>query len=279
MNEHLIGQTRTIAVSIRQANPCATLERIAEVVAEQTGEQKVSRQRIHQLLKREGKPTAGNPLRSRIVLKCNHCGEEYHIPKRYMRKDKGRATYRWQSMFCSKKCKKAYNIVTIICDFCGKRVHRPINRILGSNRYHKEHIFCNKKCQGLWLAINYGHGKGCTNRLRCAICHKVFYRSDSYLKTLHECHPNAQPLCSRKCSTEKAHRVLKKTIEERRIANSKTLICPICNTTFHRTDAYIKAAMKKRPNTTFVCSRKCQGVKGTQVRLQRKAQLQGLPNT
>jgi len=132
--------TREQIAQLRQDNPCLTLEQIGYKVG-------VSRERVRQLLNKEGLPTKHH-IRQRY---CVVCGET--IPH-----------YNTKGNTCSMKCFKKLHSVTLICTACGKEFARKVSDILDYNARLKHRgtnksrvgFFCNKKCFGRWLGMMYG---------------------------------------------------------------------------------------------------------------------------
>lgn len=140
--------TSELLPELRKRNPCATLERLAEMMAEQTG-YKVSRENVRQMLDRRGLPTHRN---NKIEYTCVHCGGTF---KRYRREK--------PSAFCSWECKKAHNLVPLVCETCGEMFMRPQYVVLNWAKSPTvtpiataEHIFCSRECHGRWLGSHYG---------------------------------------------------------------------------------------------------------------------------
>jgi len=110
---------------LRQNNPEMTLQEIAVLFG-------ASRERIRQILVKQGLPTIGIIPKNKCLL----CNKEI---------EKG-------SRFC-RKCYSKVHTLTAYCDNCGKPITRKRSYILAKN---KKHHFCDKKCQGQYAGRNYG---------------------------------------------------------------------------------------------------------------------------
>ena len=124
--------TRTVVTSARQKNPCATLQQISDEVG-------VTRERVRQILRDVGLPTA-HLVRRYVCLSCGTV-----LPLRCRK-------------FCNRQCQHNYTHIKVACDYCGTlreyRVKELINHIEKGQK--QEHYWCSKRCQGKWLAENHG---------------------------------------------------------------------------------------------------------------------------
>lgn len=126
---------RSKVVEMRKSNPCASLGQIGRKLG-------ITRERVRQILTSEKLPTRHITLH----YVCNQCGK---------------VMTKGQKIFCSIECFRAFHHITLICDECGKPFSRlmsdAVNQFKQGNKENKK-LFCSKKCQGLWLAHNYGFG-------------------------------------------------------------------------------------------------------------------------
>ena len=95
--------TRKQVIELRSANLSMTGSEIAMKVG-------ISRQRVFQILQREGLPT-GHPIK-KLQYQCPVCG---NISPR---------------KFCCNKCKKKWQQVPIVCTRCGKLFLRKLTRVI-----------------------------------------------------------------------------------------------------------------------------------------------------
>lgn len=136
---------RSAIVATRRSNPCATLLEIGDKYG-------VSKQRIHQILQKEGEVTrhwtAWSAARTGHV--CPSCGEWKADVSKRCRK----------CAISKRKAERGSTKVPVSCDWCGKitwRYPSAVIRNANSPRY-KAHQFCDKRCQGYWCGANYGFG-------------------------------------------------------------------------------------------------------------------------
>lgn len=118
------------AIAIRQANPCATLQQIGDKL-------NITREGVRQLLKARGIETKS--YRQRQLYECLNCG----APTR-------------NRMFCDRECRKQYGQIPIECEVCHKIFYRWRSQIIPYGIKKREHMFCSKKCQGVWLGKSHG---------------------------------------------------------------------------------------------------------------------------
>ena len=118
----------------RKENPEMTLQEIGNKFD-------LSRERVRQILKQMDLPTKHKSFGSIITQTiCPKCGRQKLYRAKYCR-----------------KCRKELLYEFVQCETC--RI--PIKRRISYTSYMKErrgykHIWCSKKCQGKWLANNYG---------------------------------------------------------------------------------------------------------------------------
>jgi IS30 family transposase len=120
-------EQRKAIVDMRNNNHCATLQDIGDNFH-------LSRERVRQILKSELRPT------SHFIQRyyCINCGKVY-IPK-----------HKSGLMFCSRKCRKQYLMIPLICDNCGKLFYRQQNVVLAIEKYKTTRSIttCSYKCRG-----------------------------------------------------------------------------------------------------------------------------------
>lgn len=126
-------------IETRRRNPCATLEQLG-------AKYDISRERVRQILSRYGEQTKHYEQ----TYDCIQCG------KPFIKKG---------SRFCSKECSFNYHHLKLTCSWCGKEFYRRVCEFLSyksrsKGMSHGTNYYCSKKCQGLWLAHNYGFKKG-----------------------------------------------------------------------------------------------------------------------
>ena len=63
-----------------------------------------------------------------------------------------------QEKFCSVACLQSYHRIELTCEVCGTQFSRGGKQHRESQRRGYKHIFCSKKCQGVWLGSSYGFG-------------------------------------------------------------------------------------------------------------------------
>ena len=123
-------------IAIRKVNPCATLQAISAKVG-------VSKQRVSQILKKEGLPT----VHWKQTYNCNQCGNIIPSDHKY---------------FCNHACEKAYNTinnyVTLKCEECGHSVKRRIYQERRNlKNYPEKKVLC-AHCSGKLLGRDFGFG-------------------------------------------------------------------------------------------------------------------------
>jgi len=117
-----MGSLSTVeaVVYLRNKSPGATLQDIACKIG-------VSRQRVHQILKKNNLPT--RHCSQKISYECQACGNiSAH-------------------KFCSVECRTKWYQIPVICTNCGKLFIRRPSLLL---RHHSEHLFCSRECKGKW---------------------------------------------------------------------------------------------------------------------------------
>ncbi len=122
----------SLLIGLRKTQPCATLRELAA----QTG---VSRQRVHQLLAREGQPTRHQHQYKHLCAVC------------------GKRLTRTPTTGRCRRCQKAYNRADIPCAECGKLVSRRLAQIVNNARCGGHgRVFCDRVCFGRWIGKNKG---------------------------------------------------------------------------------------------------------------------------
>ena len=147
--------------------------------------------------------------------KCVNCGKDYE-------------SYKENSKFCSRDCKKQYNNVERKCDCCGKKIIVPKSKVEGN----PNHIYCGRDCmrKGFYTSVEN----------ICKNCGKKF--------TIYKSMSNQQ-YCSRKCYIEyKNNHSLK-----------KIKICKYCGKefeTYHSNQIYCSyncSIMSHRKRVKYRC--------------------------
>jgi transcriptional regulator with XRE-family HTH domain len=122
------SDTRSRVRDLRSANLLMKMSEIARIVG-------VSRQRVYQILQKEGLPTKQHIRK--CLYKCPVCGV---ISSR---------------KFCSYQCRKKWLQIPIICSECGNLFIRSRRKFMNSYPHHSDVLFCSKKCTGKWLKEHY----------------------------------------------------------------------------------------------------------------------------
>jgi transcription elongation factor Elf1 len=123
-----MSDTRKQVRELREANLSITMSEIAKRVG-------VSRQRVYQILHKDGFPTKRRVLKNQY--ECLVCGAAS------------------EHKFCSKECKINWKQIPVVCTRCGKLFLRNRNQLLNNYRRHNDALFCSKHCSGKWLSENY----------------------------------------------------------------------------------------------------------------------------
>jgi len=132
VNKHSLpkSNTREYIINLRSSNSCMTMSEIARNAG-------VSRQRVYQVLKKEGLPTKHNIKKDQY--ECPVCG---NITAK---------------KFCSKECKIKWRQIPIICTECGILFFRYYSQLLTDYCHgHTNAFFCSKECRNKWLVEKYG---------------------------------------------------------------------------------------------------------------------------
>ena len=121
--------------SMRDKYPCYTEQKIGDEFGG------ISRERVRQILKKEGRRTSST--KRDISLKrliCPRCNKE-KTPK---------------SKFCH-QCYHDLHNVFLTCTWCGKLYEVNQSLIIHKiNKHNQSIFFCSKKCNGRWVAKNFG---------------------------------------------------------------------------------------------------------------------------
>ena len=118
--------TAQAVVSMRNKSACATLQDIADNLG-------ISRQRVHQILKKEDLRTKHYTQKTRF--ECQVCGKTS------------------SHKFCSVECKKKWHEIPVTCTTCGKLFTRSRRQLLA---HYKEFLFCSRECFGKWTGERHG---------------------------------------------------------------------------------------------------------------------------
>lgn len=121
--------TRQKVRELRSTNLCMNMSEIARKVG-------ISRQRVYQILRKEGLPTKHYP--KIIQYECAVCG----IISAHK--------------FCSDKCKKKWQQIPVICTRCGKLFIRNRHQFLTNYPHFNNTLFCSRDCSSKWWAEHYG---------------------------------------------------------------------------------------------------------------------------
>ena len=123
-------------VRIRRQEPCATLQNIGSRCG-------VTRERVRQILAKEGLPTA------KITGYCRECGEP--LTQKYQR-------------YCPNKCFNIYRQrmknILVSCSYCGNLFPRERSAINAMAARDYQHAFCNHICHAKWISKNRRSRKG-----------------------------------------------------------------------------------------------------------------------
>jgi len=132
------SETRKQVKALRSGNLSMRMSEIANKVG-------ISRQRVYQILKKEGLPTRRKqgdiPARYHIInyrYKCIVCGTA------------------GTKQFCSDECKRKWTEIPVICSRCGKLFVRKKRQLLSNYQRHNGLLFCGRKCASKWLVDHYG---------------------------------------------------------------------------------------------------------------------------
>jgi len=118
-------------VFIRETRPCATLEQIAHDVAR-------TRQRVHKILKGEGKPTCHvKPVKPKHT--CLACG----------------TLFQHDGYFCSPLCRQSYYRIPIVCDNCGVLCYILLSYLLYHVTRGQESFCCSTPCRREYWKKHY----------------------------------------------------------------------------------------------------------------------------
>lgn len=123
-----LSDTRKQVTDLRAANLSISMAEIAKKVG-------ISRQRVYQILRKDGFPTRRRVLKNQY--ECLVCGAVT------------------EHKFCSKECKIKWKQIPVVCTRCGKLFLRNRSQLLNNYRRHDSTLFCSKHCSGKWLAENY----------------------------------------------------------------------------------------------------------------------------
>ncbi len=119
------ANTKSKVISLRSTNPYMKMSDIGRAVG-------VSKQRVYQILRKQGLPTKRSV---ELKYKCLVCGHSS------------------SNKFCSKICKAKWQKIPIVCTNCGKLFFRDKERLL---QHHREALFCCRKCFGIWAGEHHG---------------------------------------------------------------------------------------------------------------------------
>ena len=133
---------REKVIHLRNSYPERTMTSIAEEIG-------VSRQRVHQILLKEGLPT--KRVRELPIGYCQICEKPF-------------SEIKYQYPKAHRECRLAANRVTVRCNYCGAPkvitlglYERAINGYTNKQGIkYKGDFYCSKQHQGHWLAEQHG---------------------------------------------------------------------------------------------------------------------------
>ena len=134
-----LGPNRQKVFEIRQEHPNKSATEIAIEVG-------ISRERVRQILTKLGLPTkVRNPY---IPRHCRDCGRIL-----------SKTTKGVLCFACFNLQRRKETLAELTCFQCRKTFYRSkaLHNIKKEKGY--KHTFCNRKCLGRWLGLNYGYGK------------------------------------------------------------------------------------------------------------------------
>jgi len=137
----MISKTRQAILEIRTKNP----NKPAGEIAQELG---ISRERVRQHLIKLGLPTMVL-YKPQVIKHCQECGNNL-----------SRATAGNLCNTCLNRHKHEESLVMVICTQCGKETHKGGSRYRRGIKLGYKHWFCDKKCQGRWVGLNYGGEHG-----------------------------------------------------------------------------------------------------------------------
>ena len=159
---------RSKVVRLRQKNPCYSLQDIGNVAG-------LSRERVRQILSQEG-------VETKLILPknliCPQCLIHFHTSDSEIKNGK---------VFCSTKCIHDFAWGTFSCDECGKLFERKKVEVVNNHKNYEtnnHHIFCSRRCQGIWLGKHHGFQKNDPRttkpelnnivEVECGNCHIIY---------------------------------------------------------------------------------------------------------
>lgn len=161
-------------IRFKKKNPCLS----GATIARKFGK---SRERIRQIL------TKARVKVESLKITLGHICPQCKGPKTY------------QQRVCRQCLEKEREDrrVQVACTNCGKLNTKTIAHLLWYIKRGYQHFFCNRKCLGQWLGLNYGFAKtkgpGTFLILKCYSCGKEFKRNLLHI------HTAEHSFCSRKC--------------------------------------------------------------------------------
>lgn len=97
--------------------------------------------------------------RENLRLLCISCHRKAHAKSPQFQCINCGIEMRKNSLFCSRECLMQYHTTTLTCSYCGKTFSLGTSVAYWRVKKNKSgQIYCSKKCQGSWLAENYGFG-------------------------------------------------------------------------------------------------------------------------
>ena len=140
------GPASLAVVSLRQSRPCDTLAEIGSRVG-------LTKERVRQILAREGLPTRA--YSTRVMFACSICG--LPCPPRPLVSYPSATGDR--AVFCSPECKRDYHRPQVACEMCGKLFRRHKSLLVRKSkdpRYTTRANYCSRRCFGHVIGALYG---------------------------------------------------------------------------------------------------------------------------
>ena len=131
--------TRESARRILEVNPSLSYAEVGRLLG-------VSRERIRQVV---GK-------RRRFPKSCRVCGSQIFARQKGVTGTAYRQRYCAECWASEKQRRRAAGEVPFVCEICGKTFWIRASAVRRKQKIGQRIRWCSKKCQGRWLAANYG---------------------------------------------------------------------------------------------------------------------------
>ena len=133
------GVCHVCVALMRDKYPCYTEQKIGDIFGG------ITRERVRQILKKEGRRTSST---KRDIWAMEHICPRCGKPKKFKAKN-------------CRQCSYELHRVTLACSWCGELFEQYQSQVLHKISVHgQKTFFCNKKCQGKYVADHYGfHSK------------------------------------------------------------------------------------------------------------------------